>query len=58
MSSERLPPAEIEAIKERVNNALEDAEGEFLALQKWLTDWRIRQAALRKAARQDASPCA
>ena len=51
MSSERLPSAEIEAIKERVNNSLEDLEGEYLALQKWLTDWRIRRA---QAAHQDA----
>jgi len=54
MSSERLPPAEIKAIKSRVDEALEDAEAQYFALQMWLTDWRIRQAEKRRAAQQDA----
>ena len=55
MNSERLPPAEIEAIKQRVEEALEDAEAQWRALQAWLMDWRIRQSAKRAAPKLDAA---
>ena len=46
--------AEIDRIKARVDEILEDAEAQYFALQAWLTDWRIRQAEKRRAAQQDA----
>ncbi len=48
MSSERLSPVEIEAMKERINESLEDCEASAFALEMFIIDWRIRQAEKRK----------
>ena len=44
MSTERLPPAQIEAIKARVEEKLEDAEAAHRAYETWMINWRIRMA--------------
>lgn len=44
MSSERLPTAEIEAMKARIEEHLDDVEAAAFALDRFMTDWRIRMA--------------
>jgi hypothetical protein len=55
MSSERLPPAEIEAMKQRINEQLEDAEAAYRAYIAWQINWRIRMAAKREHAELSGS---
>lgn len=42
--SERLPPAEIEAMKLRVEESLDDLEAAHRAYETWMINWRIRQS--------------
>lgn len=54
MSTERLPPAEIEAMKQRVEEALEDAEAAHRAYETWMINWRIRMADKARAVAEAA----
>jgi hypothetical protein len=47
-----MTDAEIEAMKERINESLEDAEACAFSLEMWLIDWRARMA--EKQARERA----
>ena len=44
MSTERLPPVEIDAMKARFEESLEDGEALHRAYEAWLINWRIRMA--------------
>lgn len=44
-----MTPAEIEAMKERIEGELKDLEEDNFTYQMWLADWRRRMAEQRAA---------